>query len=264
MSSATYHSSRAADVNTFSPHSNNAGSPLPFIPRRRSSMPNSQAIFPFPPPNPVPPPANSESSKLSARNPSTVGGGSNPSESRPVSVRARRKIQPLLPLQPIEPPHISTFEFPRKTPALTASRSAQVLPPSRTIPVLALDEPDLEPDSAVTLSPSPSVDGNSRKKSGEPLKSSLKSRTPVPRPGLAVVTGSSKSEPATPNHVRSKSVSFADRLDHIKLFFAEQKPIAVSRDGTPTEDTSGTESEAPAPVRGISLDDEKKIGRAHV
>ena len=123
--------------------------------------------------------------------------------------------------------------------------------------MLALDEPDLEADSAVILSPSPSVDGNIRKKSGEPLKSSLKSRTPVPRPALAVVTGPSKSEPATPNHVRSKSVSFAERLDHIKLFFAEQKPIAVSRDGSPTEE-SGTESEAPAPVRGISLDDEKK------
>ena len=123
-----------------------------------------------------------------------------------------------------------------------------------------LNDPAVTPDSAPTLSASPSVDGHIRKKSGEPLKSSLKSRTPSRRPSLSVITGqpSSKSEPGTPSHIRSKSVSFAERLDHVKLFFAEQKPIAVSRDGSPTEDTSGTESEAPAPVRKISSDDEKK------
>ena len=118
----------------------------------------------------------------------------------------------------------------------------------------------MTPGPTAILSASPTVDGHTRKKSGEPLKSSLGSRPPTPRPNLSVVTAqpSSKSEPATPNHARSKSVSFAERLDHVKLFFAEQKPIAVSRDGSPTEDTSGTESEAPAPVRRISSDDEKK------
>ena len=248
-------------MDSFSRHSNNAGLPLPFIPRRRSSMPNSQAIFPFPPPNSIAPPTNDESSNQSSQKPDKMNGGGDPSESRrPVKGLAQYKIQPLLPLQPVEPSRVSTLEFPRQSPLLMAPGSAHALPCSQSITALALDESALTADSAVILSPSPSLDGHIRKKSGEPLRSSLKHKAPASRPSLAVVTGqpSSKSEPATPNHVRSKSVSFAERLDHVKLFFAEQKPIAVSRDGSPTEDTSGTESEAPAPVRKVSSDDERK------
>ena len=224
-------------------------------------MPSSQAIFPFLHPDPVVPSTNGGSLKASPQNPHKAGGGPDSLESRRSgSAQTQRKIQPLLPLQPIEPSHVSSFEFPRKSPAITASESAQTLPRSQSIPALMLDDPALTPDSTAPLSASHSVEGFVRKKSGEPLKSSLKSRPPTPRPSLSVITGqpSSKSEPATPNHFRSKSVSFAERLDHVKLFFAEQKPIAVSRDGSPTEDTSGTESEAPAPVRRITSDDEKK------
>jgi len=224
-------------------------------------MPSSQAIFPFPHPDPVAPPTNSESLKLSSQSPEKAGGGSDSSESRRSRrARTQHKIQPLLPLQPVEPSHVSTFEFPRRSPVIAASESAQTLPRSQSIPTLVLDGPVLTPGPAAILSASTSVDGHVRKKSGEPLKSSLKSRPPTPRPSISVITGQapSKSEPATPNHIRTKSVSFAERLDHVKLFFAEQKPIAVSRDGSPTEDTSGTESEAPAPVRRISSDDEKK------
>ena len=224
-------------------------------------MPSSQAIFPILHPDPVAPHRNSESSKPPSQNPGKEESGSNPSESRH-SGRAQtfHKIQPLLPLQPVHPSHVSTFEFPRRSPAITPD-SAQTFPRSQSIPTLVLDDPALTPDSTALPSASPSIDGHTRKKSGEPLKSSLKSRPPTPRPSLSVVTNgqpSSKSEPATPNHLRSKSVSFANRLDHIKLFFAEQKPIAVSRDGSPTEDTSGTESEAPAPARVVPPDDEKK------
>ena len=77
-----------------------------------------------------------------------------------------------------------------------------------------------------------------RKKSGQPVKSSLKSAR---RPGLQVVTDGSfaKSEPATPTH--AKAVKFDSKLEHVKLFLAEQKPLAVSRDGSPTSDTSGDE-----------------------
>jgi len=225
-------------------------------------MPSSQAIFPNLHPDPVAPHRNSESSKLPSQNHGKGESGSNLSESRRSErTQTLHKIQPLLPLQPVDPSHVSTFEFPRKSPAVTTPDSAQTLPRSRNIPTLMLDDPALTPDSAALSSASPSIDGHIRKKSGEPLKSSLKSRPPTPRPSLSVVTGgqaSSKSEPATPNHMRSKSVSFANRLDHIKLFFAEQKPIAVSRDGSPTEDTSGTESEAPAPARVVPPDDEKK------
>jgi hypothetical protein len=77
-----------------------------------------------------------------------------------------------------------------------------------------------------------------RKKSGEPVKSSLKSAR---RPNLHVVTGATyaKSEPVTPTH--TKAVHFDSKLEHVKLFLAEQKPLAVSRDGSPTTDTSGTD-----------------------
>jgi len=77
-----------------------------------------------------------------------------------------------------------------------------------------------------------------RKKSGQPIKSSLKSAR---RPELHVVTSGcfAKSEPATPTH--TKAVHFDSKLEHVKLFLAEQKPLAVSRDGSPTSDTSGDE-----------------------
>ena len=77
-----------------------------------------------------------------------------------------------------------------------------------------------------------------RKKSGQPVKSSLKSTR---RPELHVVTdgSSTKSEPVTPTH--TKAVHFDSKLEHVKLFLAEQKPLAVSRDGSPTSDTSGDE-----------------------
>lgn len=224
-------------------------------------MPSSQAIFPFPQPDHVAPPASDESLKMSSKNLDKADRGSGSSESRRSGgARTQHKVQPLLPLQPVEPSHVSTFKFPRQSPAITASESAQSLPRSQSIPAMTFDDPALAPESTTILSASSSVEGHIRKKSGEPLKPSLKARTPTTRPSLSVITGkpSSKSEPATPNHIRSKSVSFAERLDHVKLFFAEQKPIAVSRDGSPTEDTSGTESEAPAPVRRISSDDEKK------
>ena len=221
-------------------------------------MPSSQAIFPTLHPDPVTSHTNGESSSLSSRAPGKGDGGSGPSESRR---RTQYKIQPLLPLQPVQPSHVSTFEFPLRSPSITTTGSAHPTPRSQTISASVFDDPALTPDSAALISASPSIDSYIRKKSGEPLKSSLKSRPPTPRPSLSVVTNGqapSKSEPATPHHIRSKSVSFADRLDHVKLFFAEQKPIAVSRDGSPTEDTSGTESEAPAPIRTVSSDAAKK------
>lgn len=100
-----------------------------------------------------------------------------------------------------------------------------------------------------------------RKKSGEPLKSSLKSRRPIVRGDLSVVTAalnSTKSEPNTPTHI--KSVHFDAQLEHVKLFLAEQKPLAVSRDGSPTDDTSGTDSDFPAFIYGEKEEGRKEEG----
>ncbi|TDL28294.1 hypothetical protein BD410DRAFT_834419 [Rickenella mellea] len=57
----------------------------------------------------------------------------------------------------------------------------------------------------------------------------------------------SKSLPATPTS--SKFVHFDAQLEHVKLFLAEQKPLAVSRDGSPTDET-GTEGETGSASEG--------------
>ena len=87
------------------------------------------------------------------------------------------------------------------------------------------------------------------KKSGQLVKSSLKSSKSATRNALSVITvpQSSKSEPSTPSQ---KAVHFDTQLEHVKLFLAEQKPLAVSRDGSPTDDTSGTESDFPKFIYG--------------
>ncbi|KAI0310566.1 putative phosphatase regulatory subunit-domain-containing protein [Amylostereum chailletii] len=83
-----------------------------------------------------------------------------------------------------------------------------------------------------------------RKKSGEPLKSSLKGSSRPSHPSLSIITApssvvsTSKSAPATPG----KAVHF-DAIEHVKLFLAEQKPAAVSRTGSPTEEYDTTSAE---------------------
>jgi hypothetical protein len=88
-----------------------------------------------------------------------------------------------------------------------------------------------------------------RDMSGKPLKPSLKVRRTHSRGSLSVINdpanaSSSKSAPAMPAH---KGVRFHSQLEHVKLFLAKQKPLAVSRDGNPT-DTSGTDSEFPPSI----------------
>ncbi|KAH8927858.1 carbohydrate-binding module family 21 protein [Atractiella rhizophila] len=61
-----------------------------------------------------------------------------------------------------------------------------------------------------------------RKKSGELVKPSLKSSY-----------GRTKSAPSTPGS--SKAVHFDTQLEHVKLFLSQQKPAAVSREGSPIE-----------------------------
>ena len=90
-----------------------------------------------------------------------------------------------------------------------------------------------------------------RKKSGQLVKPSLKSSSSCSKGGLSIVTlgKTSKSEPPTP---MLKVVHFDPQLEHVKLFLAEQKPLAVSRDGSPTDDTSGTDSDFPSFIFGGS------------
>ena len=90
-----------------------------------------------------------------------------------------------------------------------------------------------------------------RKKSGELVKPSLK-----PPATSAFNTWSAsgrvrtKSAPATP--VGPKFVHFDAQLEHVKLFLAEQKPLAVSRGGSPTETSEG-ETDSGYPFPSVSL-----------
>jgi len=70
-----------------------------------------------------------------------------------------------------------------------------------------------------------------RKKSGEPLKSSLKAKSTPAQGFLTVVTdpvglSSSKIASTTLAH---EDLRLHSQLEHVKFFLTEQKPLAVSR-----------------------------------
>ncbi|TFK17396.1 hypothetical protein FA15DRAFT_605144 [Coprinopsis marcescibilis] len=93
-----------------------------------------------------------------------------------------------------------------------------------------------------------------RKKSGQLVKPSLKTSRSA-GDGVSGFGLSSKSEPATPV---CKAVHFDSQLEHVKLFLSEQKPLAVSRDGSPTDDTSGTDSDFPSFIFGEQDEQQRK------
>jgi hypothetical protein len=275
---------------SFSRHANSAGLALPRIPRRTSSSSGSRftsnvqttlARAPPTPPSakviiqpPTPPDANRKSSpplvSSSQAGTSDVSSGSG-SETlemlAPKSRRARIHQRGVLP-STIRPPEQSTpvpaiskvkadkdicIPFPVDDLEATPRAFTSIVAPK---PVAPLTIASVTSD---VLSRPVSVGAIGRKKSGEPLKSSLKSRRPVVRGDLSVVTGlpSSISEPTTPTGL--KSVHFDSQLEHVKLFLAEQKPLAVSRDGSPTDDTSGTESDFPTFIYGKEEKTEKSV-----
>ncbi|KAG0152074.1 hypothetical protein CROQUDRAFT_719371 [Cronartium quercuum f. sp. fusiforme G11] len=88
-----------------------------------------------------------------------------------------------------------------------------------------------------------------RKKSGEVVRSSLKSSVD----GSSISSSSSssnrqdrsKSAPSTPTG--PKAVHFDSHLEHVKHFLAQQRPAAVSRDGSPIETETEGEEEFPFP-----------------
>ncbi|KAH7099834.1 putative phosphatase regulatory subunit-domain-containing protein [Auriculariales sp. MPI-PUGE-AT-0066] len=159
----------------------------------------------------------------------------------------------------------------------TAQKKHEPVSPGLRLDLAAIRRTYSEIHTAPTAAPAPStnftrrlseidIPGHIRKKSGEVLKSSLKPFRPagpdgqsMHLPSLAKSGAASpisdtspgtspretrswcKSAPATPTS--SKFVHFDAQLEHVKLFLAEQKPAAVSRNGSPTEDsdTSGTE-----------------------
>ncbi|KAL5636320.1 hypothetical protein ACGC1H_004957 [Rhizoctonia solani] len=114
-------------------------------------------------------------------------------------------------------------------------------------------QPLQEPLVRATPTPTPSL----RKKSGELVKPSLKHAHTLSG-GFPTQKSFSRSAPATPT--MPKFVHFDAQLEHVRLFLAEQKPTAVSRDGSPTETSEGEGNEFPWHGRGVgygSSDDER-------
>ena len=259
--SATVLTTHGCSLSQDIPYSrNNSAAPLPLIPRRPTSVLNSRRATP----HGDSPPAGVIYTRAS---PPTTPGPSNLNEVH---------IQPPSPLNPIQ----AEVSFPLSVTSATQSalprrvrsfRFPAIRPPEQSTPIPA--KADSGSDTSVRQTSVPLLRNLSeshvhslaaaaaarsepslpllRKKSGEPLKSSLKSKRTPARGSLTVVTdpvvlSSSKSAPATPTH---KGVRFDAQLEHVKHFLAEQKPIAVSRDGSPT-DTSGTDPEFPPFIYG--------------
>ena len=197
----------------FSHNANSAGAPLPLIPRRTSSTASTPLISP-----------SRDTYDLSSSFSSSSNGMRVTSHAKRVRGRYNTINDATRPA--ISRPTIYTPGMSLRS-AISAQGSKSVF---RDFPK------DLE--SRLVC-----------KKSGQLVKSSLKSSKSATRNTLSVVTvpQSSKSEPTTPTQ---KAVHFDSQLEHVKLFLAEQKPLAVSRDGSPTDDTSGTDSDFPKSIFG--------------
>ena len=197
----------------FSHNANSAGAPLPLIPRRTSSTTSTPLISP------------------SRDNYDLSFSSSSPSNGMRVTSHAKRVRSRFNTINDATRPAISRPTI--YTPGMSL-RSAISAQGSKS--VFREFPKDIEGRLVC-------------KKSGQLVKSSLKSSKSATRNTLSVVTvpQSSKSEPTTPTQ---KAVHFDSQLEHVKLFLAEQKPLAVSRDGSPTDDTSGTDSDFPKSIYG--------------
>ena len=150
--------------------------------------------------------------------------------------------------------------FPSPTVPASASPHIYVRPTPEQLQARQRQREAAQRQSMPSVSPAPSF---IRKKSGELVKPSLKSvsmfnKKPGGEPGgelggepgdsrpgfglrlkldgLPTANGT-RSEPTTPSG--HKVVHFDARLEHVKRFLTEQKPLAVSRDGSPTETSEG-------------------------
>ncbi|KIY62400.1 carbohydrate-binding module family 21 protein [Cylindrobasidium torrendii FP15055 ss-10] len=221
---------------------NLAGNPLPHIPRRTAS--NSRLPLPdlalSPPPAKSPvtiriqhatPPekerqlgevdtssssSDSEDATLTIRPRRSTRSMSATSSQLSPTYRRKRPVQPRCKTDAVKSPK-PPLECPSPTPSYSKP------PPILTGSIIT-------PPSLV------------RKKSGQVVRSSLKGSRIAPRPSLSVFTDigcgpTSKSEPNTP----TRTVKFDSQLERVKLFIADQKPVAVSRDGSPTDDTDDSD-----------------------
>ncbi|KAJ3770824.1 putative phosphatase regulatory subunit-domain-containing protein [Lentinula raphanica] len=280
------HGLNSMNPSTSSLSSNTASSPLPLLPRRSSSStrpygsPHASGILSPPRASPVKitvqqatPPEDNKASTTSSGDTSDSASSSSSGRLSPARAKTRRVPRKVSSTDPTSP----TLAIPRSKKERVQSQSekpkrfseSSPLPskPGTENPSLSLSLEGLPntlvefPSVEQTLQKSAPVPAVVvvRKKSGQLVKPSLKSKSAFKGSLNVTPGGFTKSEPATPTV--PKAVKFDSRLEHVKLFLAEQRPLAVSRDGSPTDDTSGTESDFPAFIFG---DRKNKILRMQV
>ncbi|QRW15466.1 Serine/threonine-protein phosphatase [Ceratobasidium sp. AG-Ba] len=273
---------------------NSSAAPLPGVPRRSRTPANNPAnvrigltLFPPTPPEhdapgptsaPAPGCPSSSSAMIALSSPQTAL--LHVSSSTPLPrialgprsrrIRARESCETL-----------SSVAFPSAAPDVLADKANYVLAPAdapKHVPVTpgkngtlrlsmdairagmrrssSTDMPKME-DKA-TPTPSSAASSGLRKKSGELVKPSLKHAHTLSG-GFPTQAKLSRSAPATPT--TPKFVHFDAQLEHVRLFLAEQKPTAVSRDGSPVDTSEGEGTEFPWGGRGNadyhSSDDER-------
>ena len=249
----------------FAHNANSAGAPLPLIPRRSSSK-NSRPPITSSFSLPKLPSSDSPSSISQTTPPRDDLDSSTPSSSPSNGIRRNKRVRGVRTSEMFAPvaqnTDISTHNTTNNATRPAFSRPI-IYTPGMSLR-LAIDNlksrnisnsHDLRPSESSArgatsaLYEFPTQGRLVRKKSGQLVKSSLKPSKSATRNTLSLVTvpQSSKSEPTTPTN---KAVHFDAQLEHVKLFLAEQKPLAVSRDGSPTDDTSGTDSDFPKFIYG--------------
>ncbi|KAI0303332.1 putative phosphatase regulatory subunit-domain-containing protein [Multifurca ochricompacta] len=257
---------------------NSSTAPLPLVPRRFSLAPSSRRVSPFVAPLTDSPPAgviftraSPPTTPMSSSTTSAAVHVHLPTPSDLIKSGTSSTVPPTLVTRPSPSESVTQPVLPRRH---RGQRFPSIRPPEQSTPTPAQGNFSDDSPSAPRKNLSGAISRNLseshahsfvaavitrsepsppllRKKSGEPVKSSLKMKRTPARGSLTVITdpvglSSSKSAPATPAH---KGVRFHAQLEHVKLFLAEQKPLAVSRDGSPT-DTSGTDSEFPPFIYG--------------
>lgn len=212
MSSSVQRPTSVQTANSFPQHSNTAGAPLPFIPRRAHRTQNSlHKVFPmyqedYAPIRPASAPVVAELDKsqsdgsgssdvpleldtdkkkrLRNRTPQFQVVESSPTIRRPYHSMSSRVVT--APVATVTPSPTAEIQLSRLGKSGNLRLNIENLnPPTPSCSTLTPDEPRI------------------RKKSGELLKSSLKIKTPLPRTDLAIFTGgafvASQSEPTTPD-----------------------------------------------------------------
>ncbi|KAG5653955.1 hypothetical protein H0H81_009072 [Sphagnurus paluster] len=243
---------------------NSAGAPLPIIPRRVPSGSRTRSAPSSPPDSsamPIKVVVQHSTPPLGAQD-SDSSSSDSANHIRTKRVRAFKATEQSTP-KPSRSTSSDNIATPSRRPPLIYTPGISLRQTTEKLKTRNFSESHASASSSSSVSPSSAPPTSNscfvtssqsqprliRKKSGQLVKSSLKSSKSLSVLTRPLGAANSKSAPATPTHTL-KAVHFDAQLEHVKLFLAEQKPLAVSRDGSPTDDTSGTDTDFPSFIFG--------------